>query len=90
MTERGPTIRFNATDFVVVNILPPFHHITMAIEPSEAGPSTPPIGRQPAYKLAHSINAHAKGVTALRFSPNGQSLVSGGMSNRYASTHASC
>lgn len=52
----------------------------MAIQPAEAGPSTTLEGRQPQYKLAHSLSGHSRAVTALRFSPDGRSLVSAGES----------
>lgn len=67
---------FNLTSSVYRNT----HHSqpAMAIQPAEAGPSTPPHGRQPQYKLAHSMSGHARAVTALRFSPDGLSLVSAG------------
>ena len=50
----------------------------MAIQLAEAGPSSPPQGRIPQYKLAHSLGGHTRAVTALRFSADGKTLVSAG------------
>ncbi|KAK8846772.1 hypothetical protein IAR55_005860 [Kwoniella newhampshirensis] len=50
-----------------------------AEEPSpEAGPST----GTPKYRLAQTLSAHSRGVTALRFSPDGKLLVSAGADGR--------
>ena len=48
-------------------------------EIDQPGPSTP-IGRMPEYKLSHSFLGHGRAVTALTFSPDGQTLISAGMS----------
>ncbi|ORX34390.1 WD40-repeat-containing domain protein [Kockovaella imperatae] len=51
----------------------------MAIQPSpEAGPSTPPNGRLPNYKLCHSLSGHSRAVTACCFSADGSELISAG------------
>ncbi|WWD22084.1 hypothetical protein CI109_106573 [Kwoniella shandongensis] len=54
---------------------PPPETMPNETEPSsEAGPST----GLPKYKLAQTLSAHSRGVTALRFSPDGKVLVSAG------------
>lgn len=71
--------RFRLSSFLVCT-----SRVDMTIQPplismnAEAGPSTPPAGRVPAYKLSQSLNGHRRSVTALQWLTDGQALVSGG------------